>query len=485
MTFDSKDEDGWPAKSNISVWWDYESCQVPKSADGGLILNNIIVALMNLSLSGPIEFFAYGDANMIPDSVLEAINMTGITMIYCPAVKTESNLQIVRDMSLWAVHNPPPATYVLIYGDQDFSQSLSRLSGLGYKILLVRPDNLCSSLDWSWTDICQGPLAVKSVIGNLFNHHSQMQEQENRFPLDDKRPSSMSPTGEEGSYSSLEDLKDKVLSVAMDQHGSQFLCQQLQKQTRADTEAIFSEVKDHVCLLMFNRFGRCVVQDLFSYCWKEQRRYLVSTVTADFHLFKALCLHSQGSAFFQEFLYSDLMTEEEKAHMISALKKIAILLLKDKIGARLILFCFHIFSEKDTKPIFDVIVSNCHQIATNQTGCCFLQDLLSEGMETPTEKRLVAAIMEDLFDLSINQFGNDLVQLLIEIRPSLVAAMVDALTRKFDHLSMDKYGIHIVERLMEATEVEHLSQIIDEIVRNPDCSRAMLSRLVQSARKYR
>lgn len=450
-----------------------------------MIVNKITVFLMNLSLSGPVKFSAYGDVKMIPESVLEAFHMTGITMIYVPRVKSESNLQIVGDMSLWAVHNPPPATYVLIHGDKDFSQSLSRLSGLGYKILLARPDNLCSSLDWSWTDYCQGPLAVKSVIGNLFNHRSQMQEQENRFPLDDNRPSSMRPTGEEGSYSSLEDLKDKVLSVAMDQHGSQFLCQQLQKQTRADTEAIFSEVKDHVCLLMFNRFGRRVVQDLFLYCRKEQLRYLVSTVTADFHLFKALCLHSQGSDFIQEFLYSDLMTEEEIAHMISALKKIAILLLKDKIGARLILFCFHIFSDKDTKPIFDVIVSNCRQIATNQTGCCFLQDLLSEGMETPTEKRLVEAIMEDLFDLSINHFGNDLVQHLIEIRPSLVAAMVDALTRKFDHLSMDKYGIHIVERLMEATEVEHSSQIIDEIVRNPDCSRAMLSRLVQSARKYR
>ncbi|XP_073024523.1 pumilio homolog 12-like [Primulina eburnea] len=480
MTFDSKDEDGWPDNTKISVWWHYESCQVPKYADGGLIVNNIIIALKNLRLYGPIKFSVYGNEKMIPESVIESMHKTGITTIYEPE---GSNLQIIGDMWLWALRNPPRATYVLIYEDQDFSHSVSRLSGLGYKIILARPDNRCSSLHWSWTDICQGTSAVKSVTGNLFNHRSQMQEQRNRFPLDDNRPSYKSPTGEEGSYSSLEDLKDKVLSVAMDQHGSQFLCQQIEKQTTEDTEAIFSEVKDRVCLLMFDQFGRHVVKELFLNCRKEKLRYLVSSVTADFHLFKALCLHSQGSHFLMELLYSDLMTQEEIAHMISALKEIAIRLLKDEIGARLIQYCFHIFSEKDTKPIFDVIVSNCRQIATNQSGCCFLQDLLSEGMVTPTEKRLVAAIMENLFDLSINQFGNYLVQHLIGIgSASLTAAMVGVLTRKFDYLSMDKYGIHVVERLMEASEIEHSSQIIDEIVSSPDCSRAMLSRLVQSAR---
>jgi len=65
-------------------------------------------------------------------------------------------------MLFWAVDNPPPANYLLISGDRDFSNALHQLRMRRYNILLAQPTNVSQALVaaaksvWLWTSLSIG-----------------------------------------------------------------------------------------------------------------------------------------------------------------------------------------------------------------------------------------------------------------------------------------------------------------------------------------
>lgn len=74
------------------------------------------------------------------------------------------------DMVFWAYDNPPPGNYLLISGDQDFSDLLHKLRMKKYEILLAQPPNVSSrglfsaaKIVWLWESLAAGePLLAKS-----------------------------------------------------------------------------------------------------------------------------------------------------------------------------------------------------------------------------------------------------------------------------------------------------------------------------------
>ncbi|XP_074577081.1 uncharacterized protein LOC141833514 [Curcuma longa] len=166
------------ATVKTSVWWDIENCQVPKVCDSHLIAQNISSALAALGYRGPVSISAFGDTSKIPQSVQQALNSTGIALNHVPAgVKDASDKKILVDMLLWAVDNPPPANYLLISGDRDFSNALHQLSFRRYNILLAQPPNVSQTLVaaaksvWNWKDLVTGgkPLPGPPYINNVSN----------------------------------------------------------------------------------------------------------------------------------------------------------------------------------------------------------------------------------------------------------------------------------------------------------------------------
>lgn len=155
--------EGMYVSAKTSVWWDIENCQVPRSCDPHLIAQNISSALAQMDYKGRVNISAYGDTNRIPPNVQHALNSTGISLNHVPAgVKDASDKKILVDMLFWAVDNPPPANYLLISGDRDFSNALHQLSMRRYNILLAQPQCVSQALVaaaknvWLWTSLLAG-----------------------------------------------------------------------------------------------------------------------------------------------------------------------------------------------------------------------------------------------------------------------------------------------------------------------------------------
>lgn len=149
------------------------------------------------------------------------------------------------------------------------------------------------------------------------------------------------PTISPPPVSSLVVLKGKLVSEAMDPYGCEFLHQKLREKKPEDIQIIFSEVKDHICMLMLNRLGSHLLQKLYEVLDEEQMTQLVSSDTADVRLLVYVCLDPQGSQSMQEFM--GLMTPKQIFHMISFLTYFMVPLINHQFGSRIIGHCFNIF----------------------------------------------------------------------------------------------------------------------------------------------
>ncbi|KAJ0978672.1 hypothetical protein J5N97_014146 [Dioscorea zingiberensis] len=167
--------DGSYAEVKTSVWWDIENCQVPKGSDPHLVAQNIRSALAEKEYKGSVSIWAYGDTGNIPATIQQGLSSTGVSLNHVPAgVKDASDKKILVDMLLWAIDNPPPANFLLISGDRDFSYALHQLRMRRYNVLLAQPTNVSQALVaaartvWYWTSLVSGgsPLPESSHLGN-------------------------------------------------------------------------------------------------------------------------------------------------------------------------------------------------------------------------------------------------------------------------------------------------------------------------------
>nr|XP_043623220.1 uncharacterized protein LOC122595007 [Erigeron canadensis] len=156
----------------VSVWWDFENCQVPCNVNVFKVTQYITSAVRNVGIKGPLHITAFGDVVQLSRSNQEALSSTGINLTHIPnGGKNSADRSLLVDLMYWVSQNPPPAHLFLISGDRDFASTLHRLRMSNYNILLASPDNapavLCSaaSIMWQWTSLVKG----ENLNGKYFN----------------------------------------------------------------------------------------------------------------------------------------------------------------------------------------------------------------------------------------------------------------------------------------------------------------------------
>lgn len=127
------------AKKKILVWWDLNSCQVPTDFKKvSSIAKNIRVALRNANFHGEITVKAYGDEDIIPSEVRQALYFTGISL-HLSGVN-DSYKSMWMNMRMFPVDNPTPANILYIgRGGYAITTVLNSLADKNFNILLAVP----------------------------------------------------------------------------------------------------------------------------------------------------------------------------------------------------------------------------------------------------------------------------------------------------------------------------------------------------------
>ncbi|KAL3621815.1 hypothetical protein CASFOL_034301 [Castilleja foliolosa] len=156
----------------VSVWWDFENCNIPLNTNAFRVGQRITNALRANRINGPIKITAFGDVMQISRANQEALSSSGITLVHVPSGdKNSADRSLVVNLMYWVSENPPPAHLFLISGDRDFACILHRLRMNNYNVLLASPDSapsvLCSAatIMWQWSSLLKG----ENLTGKLFN----------------------------------------------------------------------------------------------------------------------------------------------------------------------------------------------------------------------------------------------------------------------------------------------------------------------------
>ena len=72
-------------RAKTSVWWDIENCAVPKGCDAHGITKKLSAALANMNYCGPLSISSYGNTDLIPKAVQQALSSTGISLNHVPS----------------------------------------------------------------------------------------------------------------------------------------------------------------------------------------------------------------------------------------------------------------------------------------------------------------------------------------------------------------------------------------------------------------
>ncbi|XP_020212108.1 uncharacterized protein LOC109796744 [Cajanus cajan] len=156
----------------VSVWWDFENCQVPVGMDAMDVAPAITKAVRAHGIKGPLRINAFGDVLQLSRPNQLALAHTGIHFTHIPGGKNSADRFLLVDLMDWVTQNPPPAHLFLISGDGDFAGMLHRLRMSNYNILLARSENapevLCSAatIIWQWSLLLKG----EYLSGKHFNH---------------------------------------------------------------------------------------------------------------------------------------------------------------------------------------------------------------------------------------------------------------------------------------------------------------------------
>ncbi|XP_073063807.1 pumilio homolog 12-like [Primulina eburnea] len=206
---------------------------------------------------------------------------------------------------------------------------------------------------------------------------------------------------------SLDDWKGELFWKAMDRIDHSYLRLILQHRKLEDIQLIFSELKDQICPLMFNRFGTSVILDLCEVCDEQQMNQLVSSLTADAHLLMLVCLNSHGHQAVLVLL-ARLRTPKQKSDVIYALQPLVAQLVNHQFGSGVIGVILRIFRKtaKETPPMLDAIADIFFEMATNLHGSLLLRELLdSKVFLLESRPSILPKLIADVHQLSHHPYG--------------------------------------------------------------------------------
>ncbi|RZC86765.1 hypothetical protein C5167_030119 [Papaver somniferum] len=112
--------------------------------------------------------------------------------------------------------------------------------------------------------------------------------------------------------------------------------------------------------------------------------------------------------------------------------------------------------------LYEIAVINCNKLATTEQGCFSLKAVI-ESIDDPLKFQLLSIIIDQAVSLSAHEYGNFVVQHVLERHPNTANLICNELRGHFFRLSKDKYGSNVVEKCTEsnATDVV-VSQLLSD-----------------------
>ncbi|XP_047154374.1 pumilio homolog 6, chloroplastic-like isoform X2 [Vigna umbellata] len=258
----------------------------------------------------------------------------------------------------------------------------------------------------------------------------------------------------------LSDIIGHIVEFSTDQHGSRFIQQKLENCGVEEKELVFKEVLPHTSKLMTDVFGNYVIQKFFEYGSPEQRKELANCLLGQI---LPLSLQMYGCRVIQKAL--EVINLEQKVQLVHELDGNVMRCVRDQNGNHVIQKCIESIPTKNIDFIISAFRGQVAILSMHPYGCRVIQRVLEHCSDEVQCQFIVDEILESVFTLAQDQYGNYVAQHVLERgRPQERSQIISKLSGHIVQLSQHKFASNVVEKCLEYGDSTEQQLLITEIV---------------------
>lgn len=269
----------------------------------------------------------------------------------------------------------------------------------------------------------------------------------------------------------LDEIRGHIVEFCMDQHGSRFAQEQLDRATREQINWVFAEVLPMARTLMQDVFGNYVVQKVFEYGEDAQRLALFEEMRG--HVV-SLSLGTYGCRVIQKAL--DYLPNTVRLDFAMELEGNVLELVQDQNANHVVQKLLSVIEDPDdVKFVSDTFRGRVLTLGAHCYSCRVLQRVFERCGEAQA-RPLLEELCQNALTLVQSPFGNYGVQYVLELNdPMSTEAIIRQFLGKVCILSAQKYSSNVIEKCIRVARPNLRRQLVAELL----VDRGQLEKLLQ------
>lgn len=236
--------------------------------------------------------------------------------------------------------------------------------------------------------------------------------------------------------------QELVALLATDQNGSRFIQLQLEQASKGQLQDMFEQLEQDTIRLSVDVFANYVIQKFFEYGRPSHRRGLAGRMRG---AILPLSMQMYGCRVVQKAL--EVIDLDQQLQFVNELRGHVDKCVKDQNGNHVIQKCIEVLPHDAITFVIDAFVGNVYTFSTHAYGCRVIQRLLGHCQDPFRKEQLLSEIMSRISDLILDQFGNYVIQNIIERGPaSHRDAIIAHVKGQVCELSRHKFASNVVEK---------------------------------------
>ncbi|XP_016462945.1 pumilio homolog 5 isoform X2 [Nicotiana tabacum] len=253
----------------------------------------------------------------------------------------------------------------------------------------------------------------------------------------------------------LPDIAGRVIEFSVDQHGSRFIQQKLEKCSIEEKASVFKEILPHASKLMTDVFGNYVIQKFFEHGSHEQRKMLACQLKGQM---LPLSLQMYGCRVIQKRVLERCSENSQSQCIVHEILESAYALAQDQYGNYVTQHVLERGKPHERSRIIEKLIGNVVQLSQHKYASNVVEKCLEYG-DSAERELLIEEILADseandnLLSMMKDQFANYVVQKILEISNDKHREILLSRIRVHLHaLKKYTYGKHIVARFEQLSE---------------------------------
>ncbi|PNT62871.1 hypothetical protein BRADI_4g09134v3, partial [Brachypodium distachyon] len=255
-------------------------------------------------------------------------------------------------------------------------------------------------------------------------------------------------------------VKGHICDLSVHPVGSCFITKQLDITTTGEVVMLYTEMTPQVSTLVCDVFANSVIMKLLDYGPETYRSKLVRNLIG--HVL-ALSLHQHGSQVIEKVF--EIGVIDQQMEMAMELNRNLLKCVCDEHANHVIQKCMECVPTQYIQFIYRSLRGKAKILSSHQYGYNVIQKVLQFSKDPLILYPFVMEIVERVIELSTHEFGNYVVQYIVQHgEPGDRQIVVQEIMGQIIHLSRQEYSSNVIEKLLIYGSYHERKIIITEIL---------------------